>query len=533
MKAAVLGKQVAIKEDGAQKYPDGNGGYKARAKMHDDWGKEWRYRGRYPCIGLVRPGEAWVPGTIPTDVPSQVGDAANLVQTYMLGDGKLKTMHEVAVGTERFPAVLTKQWPDGYFEVTAFKTNNQAMQVAKYTTVDFPALHKSSIFLTSTGEAIALPECGMSLEVLRAAPQNAQVLISGKSFLEHLGRASPKASAGAPRRIVVDCPKQIRPDLARQMLRQNVLGMNKVEKPVEFNTHGIDLEHFLSGEVRRGVTTASRLKRCWTVQFGPFATHTLRLEKKNHGKRFANSVMTLYVDDEVLVECNSSDLGGSPDLWRCKFSFVGERQMDFKIFEETKDGWPLDSQSELTRCYQYRHVVEVTSPVRALDNLINATMTIDTVPFQGLPCVTEVHRTVPNLSITPSALKAQFGIEIPKKIAPQDTRGIARQLGSNAVAQAGGWGAIGEAATTTISDVGANLSKLGMSAWEMMFIPTPQRDLPVLLGVEPSAEITEQANGTGDRLISASIEQPNGAGDRLASESLQQIENAPENKLML
>lgn len=179
--------------------------------------------------------------------------------------------------------------------------------------------------------------------------------------------------------------------------------------------------------------------------------------------------MTLYVDNEVLAECTSSDLGCSPDVWRCKFCFIGERHMDFKVFEETKDGWPLDSKTELTKSFQYCHVVEVVYPHRAINDLTDATVTIDAVPFERLPCMLDQHKGLPNLSVIPSVLKAQFGIEIPKKIAAQDTRGIARQLGSTVVDQAGGWAAIGESTSKTIQDVGANLSKLGLNAWEMMF----------------------------------------------------------------
>jgi hypothetical protein len=461
VKAAVLGTQVTIREDGTQVYPSKP---LARGKLLEDWMREWNYRGQYPMVGFVRPGEMWIPGSIPTDVPSQIGDAANLLQTYMLGDGKLKAMHEVMIGKERYPAVLTKQWPDGTFEVTAFKPNDWG--VHKYSLMEYPAVHKSKIFLTTTGENIELPDCLMSLEVCRAAPQSACVFIAGESFLEHLGRASPKVSAGLPRRIVVDCPKTIRPDLAQQLLRQNIMCVQRREQPVEINAHHEELHHFLSGEVRRGNTHASRLQRSWTLQLGPFATHTLRLEKKNH----VSPVMTLYVDDEVLLECSSSDIGGSRDEWHGKFSFIGERQMDFRVFEETKDGWPLDSKVELTKSYQYQHVVEVVYPHRAIDSLTDATVTVDGMPFQGLPCIIEEHQGLPNLSVTPSVLMAQFGIEIPKKVAPQDTRGIARQLGSNVVERAGGWVAIREAASQnasrTIEDAGGNFSQFGAKTIE-------------------------------------------------------------------
>lgn len=83
--------------------------------------------------------------------------------------------------------------------------------------------------------------------------------------------------------------------------------------------------------------------------------------------------------------------------------------------------------------------------------------------------------------IVRTAFEAQFPVRIPKKIVPEDTRHLAHQMAQNMVNQAGGWGAIGENASSNLSiageglskimqDVGSNLSQLGLSAWEMMFL---------------------------------------------------------------
>jgi hypothetical protein len=419
----------------------------------------------YPFVGFVRPGEVWIPGTMPTEVPSQVGDAAHFLQTRMLGDGKLNTMHLVQVGDACFPAVLTNQWPNGCFEVTAFKPNEQGLVVP----MEFPTVHKSSIFLAATGENIYAPEGVVSLEVSAANPQSAAVFVDGESFLECFGRVSPKPS-DQPQRIVVDVPKPYRPatatDQAKRLLQQEVQGIIQQEQPCQINIGPTIWEHFLSGEVRRGESGATRLERTWTVQLGPFARHTVCLKKKNH----VNSVMTLYVDGEVLLECTSADIGGSPDVWRGKFSFVGERLMDFNIYEETKDGWPLDNQTTVTQPIQYRHVVEVAYQHRAIDNLVDAALSIDGVPFSQLPSMVDIHYREQALSITPSALKVQFGLDIPKKVAPEDSRGVARQLVNKAVTDAGGWSAIGQAASDQVQAIGNNLGKLGLSAWETVFL---------------------------------------------------------------
>jgi len=466
IKAALLGTQVGVSADGEQLFPKAG---HARAKLHDNWMREWEFRSSYSFVGFVHPGEVYIPGTIPTEVPSHLGDASNFVQTRVLGAGKISTMHEVQVGTQRYPAVITKQWLDGCFEVMVFKPNEHGIIAP----IQFPEMHKSSIFLAS-GDNIKVPELVASLEVPRASPQSACVRIDGRPFLEHLGRVSPDVSVGAPRRILVHCPKPVVPekttDAAKWLLEESVLGLMHQQEPVKIDASPPVLEHFLSGEVRRGNTTGTRLERCWTVQLGPFATHTLRLEKK-----IMSRVMTLYVDNEVLAECSSSDLGGSTTEWRCKFCFIGERSMDFTVFEETRDGWPLDSKSVIETSYPYRHVVEVAYSHRAIDNVADAVMTLDGVPFEHLPFMLAEHRGVEELSINPEALHTQFGICIPKKVTAEDTRGLARQLGSNIVSHAGGWGAIGEAAAKKMGNVGENLSMFGASAWERISSQQAQR----------------------------------------------------------
>merc|ERR1711988_1380147 len=190
--------------------------------------------------------------------------------------------------------------------------------------------------------------------------------------------------------------------------------------------------------------------------------------------------MKVVVDGEVLVECLATDLGGDANTFRCKFNFIGERIMDFCVFEESRDGFPLDTKSVVTKPYQYRHSVELTYTHKAIDHLKEARLTVDGVPFESLPCLVIPRADQQELSIVRTALEAQFPIQIPKKIRPEDTRHVGLQLGQSLVEKAGGWNKIGEDASTnmsaaadnfstTMKDVGTSLQKLGLNAWEMMF----------------------------------------------------------------
>merc|ERR1719375_1955378 len=112
--------------------------------------------------------------------------------------------------------------------------------------------------------------------------------------------------------------------------------------------------------------------------------------------------------------------------------------MDFNVFEETKDAIILDSKAQVTKPTQYRHVVEVEYKHRAMDNLTDASVRVDGVPFESLPSLRNA--TGPqNLAIVRSALEAQFGLRIPKKVVPQDTRNTGLQIAQSMVNKAGGW----------------------------------------------------------------------------------------------
>merc|ERR1712232_1005809 len=72
------------------------------------------------------------------------------------------------------------------------------------------------------------------------------------------------------------------------------------------------LSHFLSGAVRFVSCNASRLKHMWKIQLGPFATHTIHLEKRYHLGKYVE----LAVDGTTLVQARAADMCGK-DEWRC------------------------------------------------------------------------------------------------------------------------------------------------------------------------------------------------------------------------
>lgn len=203
-----------------------------------------------------------------------------------------------------------------------------------------------------------------------------------------------------------------------------MVGMGSLkEEPISLNVGASVLQHFLSGEVRIADSGATRLSKWWAIQLGPFAEHRVKLEKNS----CLGSTLTLTVDDRILAECSGVDIGSLPGSWHCKFRFVGERHIDFNVFEKTKDGVQLDSKGTVVKYYPYEHIVEVFYQHRKIDDLATAQLTVDGVLATQLP-IKSVHSEDTNMHLTRDVLEHQYGVQVPDKVVLQDTRSTARKL---------------------------------------------------------------------------------------------------------
>jgi hypothetical protein len=407
---AALGPQLRVCTNGGQVFPARG----TKARTYEDLRHEWNFRGSVSGIGLVGANrDKWIPGTIPTDTPHD--PATHAIQDIVLGQSSLKSLYEVELNGKRYPAVLKKQRPDGCFEVAAFQPDLRGILEIR----DYPSLPRSAIFETGKAECITVPEVLVALDVPKANPHSMVLSLSGDDFKDYLGRVSPHKDT-EPKRLVIDCPKRWVP-IAKQVTSAAI--GTESEDPVTINVGASVLNHFQSGEVRRGGMDSTRLSKWWELQLGPFAEHKIAIEKKNR----MSPMLTLTVDGEVLCECVGEDLGCGSDEWRCRFSFVGERHIDFNVFEETKDGKELDTKSVLTRPVCYDHDVEVVYARRNLDELHDVQLSVDGVPFNEL-AQKVVPRDEPDLQITRKVLLNQFGLEVPHKVLAEDTRGTARKI---------------------------------------------------------------------------------------------------------
>merc|ERR1711879_105884 len=77
---------------------------------------------------------------------------------------------------------------------------------------------------------------------------------------------------------------------------------------------------------------------------GPFVEHTIEIERK-----WASKIITLSVDGEKFIEASSEDIDCAKDHWECRFRFVGEKSIDFDVYEENRDGESLDAKTVVSK----------------------------------------------------------------------------------------------------------------------------------------------------------------------------------------
>jgi hypothetical protein len=457
---AALGPQLRVCTNGGQIFPARG----AKARTYEDIRHEWNFRGIVSGIGLIGENkDRWIPGTIPTETPQD--PTTHAIQDIVLGNSAIKSLYEVEFNGKRYPAVLKRQRPDGCFEAAVFQPDLRGVLEIR----DYPSLHRSSIFEVGAMEHISVPEVLLTLDIPKANPHSMALSVSGKKFIDYLGRVSPHKGT-TQRRIYIDAPKRWMP-IAKQMTSA-AIGVEK-EDPVSISVGASVLNHFLSGQVRRGKSDSTRLSKWWEVQLGPFAEHRIEIEKKNR----LSPMLTLSVDGEVLCECVGEDLGCGSEEWRCRFSFVGERHIDFNVYEETRDGRELETKSVITRPYCYKHNVEVVYMRRNIDDFHTVQLSVDGVPFNELEQIV-LPRDEVDLKITRKVLLNQFGLEVPRKLLAEDSRGVARKIAGRVWHDMGvEWslreGPIKQTFQEKVGEAGNLMSNIGSQMLELLSLQSP------------------------------------------------------------
>merc|ERR1712232_1061834 len=157
---------------------------------------------------------------------------------------------------------------------------------------------------------------------------------------------------------------------------------------------------------------SERLRHAWTIQIGPFAEHKIEIVKKHT----VGKILTLLVDGEVLVDACAADLGSHDQTWDCSFRFIGERVMDFEVYQTNQDGVPLDATDHVQERRKYTHECRVIVDLHEWD-LRTAKLWVDDCYYNELPIQRELY-SEPPLSMDPRALTTSYGVAVPYKVDP-------------------------------------------------------------------------------------------------------------------
>lgn len=363
-------------------------GAHAKAKMTEDFRYEWSFRGGIKGINVLNFFEVNLP---------QFSDS----------------------GDTWFPATVTGQHEDGFFEVTAQECHGNG----RITEVTYPAVHKGKLREAISQKPLAVPENSVMLEVPKDNPLSAVLsLANGEPVMHHFGKPSPWLTAAHEKQ-----------DIALKVSKDRTAVVASAGHQV--------LEHFVSGEVQAKNSEVERLRHSWTIQVGPFAEHIIEITKRyTLGK-----IITLLVDGEVLAESSAADMGCVGGLWQCKFRLIGERVLDFEVYKTNTDGGILNETGHVKERRRYIQECHVTIPNDR--DFTTARLFIDTVPFTELPMPAQRYEE-PNLTTTPLALLHTYGIATPYMVDQNAASNMmilasqALEKANNGRKAAGGWFAL-------------------------------------------------------------------------------------------
>lgn len=169
----------------------------------------------------------------------------------------------------------------------------------------------------------------------------------------------------------------------------------------------------------------------WTIAISD-AEHTISIERKHKTSR----AMTLTVDGSVLVEARAQDFDidydgddgeseASDPPWVCRFFFLGERSVKFKVFEETRGGILLDSTDVVEGLTAAQRKFKRACVVTINNNrdLRDATLSIDDVLFSDFREFQK--KKEDHIVLDPEIFTMQYGIAIPKKVREEPPPGLA------------------------------------------------------------------------------------------------------------
>merc|ERR1712137_721772 len=182
------------------------------------------------------------------------------------------------------------------------------------------------------------------------------------------------------------------------------------------------LKSYMDAEVGAIKCTAeSKTKMTWQISIGPYAEHTICVERKHK----TNREMTLSVDGSTLVCAKARDFDidydgddneseASDPPWVCQFYFIGEKSLKFKVYEESKGGIVLDSQDVVEALDKTAQIYKVPCIVTIpnVRDLSESTLNVNNTNYRDLKEPRK--KSEDAMQLTVEVLKMQYNIEVPR-----------------------------------------------------------------------------------------------------------------------
>lgn len=326
--------------------------------------------------------------------------------------GRYELKPEHASSDIWYPATVLEQRSDGLFKAVAMMPSDEKLPKE----VTMPAVRQENLReVDGQKKQVRTPMRSLVLEVPVKDPLRSTLSVDGSQLITHFfARPTPPPPKGAKAETEDSTDG---PTVAKPVHPRLLFSVSKDRSAVTCEVGHSVLVHFLNGEVRRPPgQDGDKSKRSWSVQIGPFATHTIEVERRYTLSR----VVTLVVDGDLLVESTAEDLESPEGFWECRFRFVGEKFLDWKIFETTPAGGTLRTQTVVSEKRTYHHdcVISIPTDERYSTtgvDLSTAKLTIDGTDFSELPETREVHGEE-SLVLAPEALKGVYSLSAPSKI---------------------------------------------------------------------------------------------------------------------
>lgn len=345
-----------------------------------------------------------------------------------------------SMGDNWFPAEKITQRKDGLFEAHVWLPDGEggAKQMV------LPAVKKEDIREEYSKDPIEIPMRNVVLNVKKADPVNQTTLTlvedDNEDLITHyFARPTPPPGKGAEAIDSLPVDNAIR------------MEVTKDRKQVTTSVSHTALEKYLASEVwALDHTVESKIRTQWTLNIGPYAEHTIMLEKVGAGhtdttwmkggggiaaiEKVAaaaeigvltqSKIVNLVVDGKTLVQAAAEDLDIDEDEssgcpWECKFRFIGERSIKFKVYETNSSGSMLESTDivEGLRKDQIKFTKVCKLIVPDLADLSSASLEIDDVGFCELKPRPHQLETDQDLIVCdPKALEMQYNVIVPSKI---------------------------------------------------------------------------------------------------------------------